>query len=64
MPDAVQGWGWLTRSLGDPNDEALLDAAELIQAQADEIVRLAVKTGVFLANEAYNLGEIGVLHGA
>ena len=26
MPDAVEGWGWLTRSLGDPNDERLMDA--------------------------------------
>jgi choline dehydrogenase len=26
MPDAVEGWGWLTRNLGDPNDERLMDA--------------------------------------
>jgi choline dehydrogenase len=26
MPDAVEGWGWLTRSLGDPNDERVMDA--------------------------------------
>jgi choline dehydrogenase len=26
MPDAVEGWGWLTRSLGDPNDQRLMDA--------------------------------------
>ncbi|WGD54705.1 GMC family oxidoreductase N-terminal domain-containing protein [Bradyrhizobium sp. CB1650] len=26
LPDASEGWGWLMRSLGDPNDERLLDA--------------------------------------
>jgi choline dehydrogenase len=26
MPDAIDGWGWLTRSLGDPNDERLRDS--------------------------------------
>ncbi|WP_027551175.1 GMC family oxidoreductase [Bradyrhizobium sp. Cp5.3] len=26
LPDAAEGWGWLMRSLGDPNDERLLDA--------------------------------------
>lgn len=26
LPDAAEGWGWLMRSSGDPNDERLLDA--------------------------------------
>ena len=26
LPDAVEGWGWLTRSLGDPNDDRFMDA--------------------------------------
>ncbi|MBV9560580.1 MAG: GMC family oxidoreductase N-terminal domain-containing protein [Bradyrhizobium sp.] len=26
MPDAMEGWGWLTRNLGDPNDERLVNA--------------------------------------
>jgi choline dehydrogenase len=26
MPDAIEGWGWLTRNLNDPNDERLMDA--------------------------------------
>jgi len=26
LPDAAEGWGWLTSSQGDPNDERLIDA--------------------------------------
>jgi len=26
LPDAVEGWGWLTSSQGDPNDERFIDA--------------------------------------